>query len=156
MRRYLILGDRQTLALFSLLTFTSGKVGKDIAPWQVFGVGGTNSMRGWEIGARKGKNEFLNTLEYRQTLMNPRAYEILGYAVHLGIQIAPYVDFGSAWTSKRDFQSNFIAGFGLGLRLLVPFSGIIRLDLGFGQKGAGIMIHLGSSEKAAMQRNRIR
>jgi outer membrane protein assembly factor BamA len=73
-RRYqpLPFWDRHILALFSLLTLRTGEVGIDIAPWQQFGVGGTNTVRGWEYGFQKGKNQFVNTIEYRITLLRPR------------------------------------------------------------------------------------
>lgn len=49
-----------------------------------------------------------------------------------------------------------IGGAGVGIRFLVPFLDIIRLDFGFGQAGARIQPHLHLYEKAHYSRKRIR
>ena len=54
-RRYQPIGEGHTLAIFSLYTATTGKVGAEIAPWQTFGIGGSNTIRGYEVGSSLGK-----------------------------------------------------------------------------------------------------
>ena len=159
-RRYqpLPLWDRHTLALFSLLTLRTGEVGEEVAPWQRFGMGGTNTVRGWEYAARRGKNQFINTFEYRITLLEPRLL-ILPFNIQYrgGMHIAFFSDLGIAWDEVDQFNShNFIAGFGMGVRLLVPIVGMARIDVGWGQNGQGIFLHLGSFEKPVMSRRRVR
>lgn len=150
--------DRHTLALFSLLTLRTGEVDTDVAPWQQFGVGGTNTVRGWEYAFQKGKNQFVNTIEYRITLIKPR-YLLLPFNINFrgGLQFCLFGDFGMAWSEKGQFKvSNFIGGYGFGIRLLLPIVGVTRVDFGWGQNGQGISVHLGAFEKSVMARRRVR
>ena len=157
-RRYNSLGGRHTIALFSLTTLRTGEVGVDVAPWQLFGIGGTNTVRGWEYAARKGKIQFINTLEYRITILKPRLLELpFGIKYSGGMQIGLFTDTGIGWDKENQFaMNNFITGFGVGLRFLVPIVGMARLDFGFGQKGKGILLHLGAFEKPVVTRRRVR
>ena len=160
LRRYqpLPFWERHILALFSLTTLRTGKVGENVAPWQQFGVGGTNSIRGWEFAARKGKNQFLNTLEYRVTIIRPSLLELpLGINYRGGMQLALFGDFGTGWNKSNQFATkNFIGGGGFGIRLLIPIVGMARLDFAWGQHGKGVFLHLGSFEKPVMSRRRVR
>jgi hypothetical protein len=42
------------------------------------------------------------------------------------------------------------------VRLLLPIVGVTRLDVGWGQKGQGIFLHVGAYEKPVMSRKRVR
>jgi outer membrane translocation and assembly module TamA len=88
--------------------------------------------------------------------MKPKAFRFLGFRLPIGLQIAAFADFGSAWNQRDEFNRNFIRGFGLGLRFITPTTGMARIDFGFGQEGFSIRIHLGSYEKPVMQRQRVR
>jgi outer membrane protein insertion porin family len=159
-RRYqpLPFWDRHTLAIFSLTTLRTGIAGEDIAPWQVFGVGGTNTIRGWEFAARKGKNQFINTVEYRITLFEPRLVHLpFNVKYRGGLQLAIFSDLGIGWSTKNEFRGeNFIGGVGAGIRLMVPIVGLVRVDFGVGMPDKSIRIHLGSFEKPVMARRRVR
>ncbi|NOR15198.1 MAG: BamA/TamA family outer membrane protein [Candidatus Aminicenantes bacterium] len=159
-RRYqpLPFWDRHTLAIFSLMTLRTGTVGEEVAPWQVFGIGGTNTVRGWEFAARKGKNQFINAVEYRITLAKPRLVNLpFKIKYRGGLQLAFFGDLGIGWYTKDEFRSeNFIGGVGAGIRLMVPIVGLVRIDFGYGQPGASIRIHLGAFEKPVMTRKRVR
>jgi outer membrane protein assembly factor BamA len=157
-RRYqpLPFGDRHTLTATTLLTLRTGATGTDIAPWQQFGMGGTNSVRGWEYASFVGKNQLIGTLEYSITLLKAR---LINLPFHLryrgGLQLCLFGDAGTVWDDGSAFDSeNFIAGWGLGLRLLVPIVGMVRLDVAWG--GSGAMFHVGAYEKATMARKRVR
>jgi len=156
-RRFQPVAPHQTLALFSLLTLTTGTVGRDVAVWQQFSVGGANSIRGWELGSRSGKNQFLNTLEYRYNFFEPRPLHILGISFYMGAQLAAFADLGYVWNEAAEFQpGKFLGGAGLGLRLIIPYVGLSRLDLAWGQPGMSIRLCLGSYEKPVRQRERVR
>jgi outer membrane protein insertion porin family len=156
-RRYQPVAPHHTLALFSLLTLTSGAVGRDVAAWQQFSVGGANSLRGWELGERAGKNQFLNTLEYRYNFFEPRPLRVLGISFFMGAQLAAFADLGYVWTEAPEFRpGNFLGGVGVGLRLIIPYIGLSRLDLAWGQPGVGIRFCIGSYEKPVRQRERVR
>jgi len=152
------LGERHGLAFFSLTSLRTGTVGENVAPWQVFGIGGTNTVRGWEFAARKGKNQFINTLEYRYTLFKIRPVKLpLNINWRIGLGFALFADLGIGWDTASQFQSkNFIGGVGAGVRILMPVLGMIRFDVGFGQPGHGIAIHIGTLEKSEMMRKRVR
>jgi outer membrane protein insertion porin family len=160
LRRYqpLPFWDRHSLAIFSLLTLRTGEVGKDIAPWQLFGLGGTNTVRGWEYATQKGKNQFVTTVEYRITVLRPQILKLpFNLRYRGGLHVCLFGDMGIAWDKVDQFRSdNFIGGFGVGVRLLLPIVGVTRLDVGWGQKGQGIALHLGAYEKPVMARKRVR
>ncbi len=155
-RRYQPLAARHTLALFSLASLRTGTVGEDIPVYLQFNLGGTNTIRGWTLGAREGKNQFINTLEYRYELMAPRSGSIFGFSGFLGLQLAAFGDLGSAWNDGDQFMPSFIGGYGFGLRAIIPFVNMIRFDLGWGETGVGVKVAIGVLEKADMQRRRVR
>jgi len=158
-RRYVHLGGPHVLAGFSLTTIRGGAIGDQVAPWELFAVGGTNTVRGWDFAARRGKNQMLNTFEYRFNLLEPRFWDLpLGFRYRGGLQLAAFVDYGIGWDQEDEFATNnFIAGYGAGLRLLIPIVGMARLDVGFGEDALHkIYLHLGSFEKATMARRRVR
>jgi len=156
LRRFQPLRRGQTLGLFSLLTATTGEVGVEVAPWQTFGLGGSNTIRGYDVGAVIGKNQWINTVEYRWNFVRPRPFSVFGLTASFGLQLAFFTDFGSAWNTREEFKRNFIWGGGTGLRLIVPYVGLVRLDLGFGQDDPWIVFHVGTGEKSKRQRERVR
>ncbi|UCF36060.1 MAG: BamA/TamA family outer membrane protein [Acidobacteriota bacterium] len=156
-RRFQPLADRHTLALFSLATLRSGQVGTEIPTYLNFHLGGTNTIRGWDLDASRGKNQFINTAEYRYTLLRRRPLGFKGLRFYAGLQLAAFADFGIAWDESSQFRAgNFIDGYGFGLRILIPFVDMIRFDFAFGEPGAGLGSNIGIEEKAVKQRNRIR
>jgi outer membrane protein assembly factor BamA len=156
-QRYQAFTQRHGLALFSLATFQTGRVGEEIPIYRDFHLGGTNTVRGWRLDSRNGKHQFINTIEYRYALMKPRPLSISSFTVHLGLQLAVFGDLGLAWNESDEFDlDNFIDGYGFGLRLLVPFVQMVRFDVGFGEPGRGMTVHIALFEKAVMQRARVR
>ncbi len=156
-RRYFqVEGARQSIAVYSLTTLTTGEVGVDIPVYMQFVLGGTNTVRGWELGAREGKNQFINTVEYWYSFGKLRQYEVWFLKQALGFQAAAFADVGTAWTNGDEFHQNWIGGGGIGLRLIVPSMVMVRFDLAYGQSGADIGIYIGSQEKATLQRDRVR
>jgi outer membrane translocation and assembly module TamA len=57
---------------------------------------------------------------------------------------------------KLSIQQKTIGGGGFGVRFVVPFGQLVRLDFGFGQSGKGLLPHLGIREKAYYHRLRVR
>ena len=155
-RRYQPIAGRHGVALFSLLTLQTGDNGIDIPAWADFHIGGTNSLRGWKINARRGNNQWLNTFEYRYDLFKRRDISVKGLNFYAGVQLALFTDIGSAWNESEEFSRNFIGGAGFGIRLIVPYVNLVRIDFGFGQSGQGVIPHFGVLEKAVYQRRRVR
>jgi len=157
LRRYFQFGsDRHSLALYSLLTTTSGTVGVDYPIYLQYVLGGANTVRGWNLGAREGKNQFLNTIEYWWLVLEPKSYEFWFLKQALGLQVATFVDGGAAWSEGSVFDQSWIAGGGVGLRVTIPSMVMFRLDFAYGQSGINIQLAIGSDEKATAQRARIR
>ncbi len=157
-RKYVPVIKKHTLALFSLTTLRIGDIGSDIPLHQDFHIGGTNSVRGWDISSeRSGKNQWIGTAEYRITIMEPKVLSGLGLTADIGLQIALFGDLGIAWNTSDQFDTdNFIGGYGFGLRFLTPFVNMFRFDFGFGEPGESFRIHLGAFEKPVAQRFRVR
>jgi outer membrane protein insertion porin family len=155
-RRYQPLSGRHGLAMNSLLTLQTGVVGIDIPIHEDFSIGGTNSLRGWNIDARHGKDQWLNTLEYRFELLKVRDHSFKGFNYYYGVQLAAFGDAGTAWNTNEEFTRNFIAGGGFGIRLIVPYVSVIRIDFGFGQANEGMISHFGIMDKAVYERRRVR
>jgi outer membrane protein insertion porin family len=153
-RRFQPLAARHTLAFFSLTTLQTGTVGVKVPIYQDFHLGGTNSIRGWGLDSTRGKNQFINTLEYRYDLMTPKAWSVFGVSFYLGLQVALFGDLGTAWGD--DLGNQWLDGYGFGLRLLIPFVDMIRFDFAFGEPGKGLNSQIGIGEKAIKQRRRVR
>jgi outer membrane protein insertion porin family len=158
LRRYQSLADRHSVGAFSLTTVRSGTVGETLASWEQFGIGGTNTVRGWDFAARKGKNQMINTLEYRYMLLKPQGWDLpLGIKYRGGLSLAAFADYGIGWDEGHEFAAaNFLDGYGFGLRLLLPIVQVARFDVAWGDRGQSVFFHLGSFEKATMQRRRVR
>jgi outer membrane protein insertion porin family len=156
-RRYFPMArDRSSLSIYSLTTLRSGVVGEDVPIYQQFSIGGANSVRGWDLGSRIGQNQFLNTIEYWHMLVPYKKYEVWFLKQALGLQGAAFFDAGTAWNTSDQFSQHWIAGGGVGVRVLIPSNVMFRFDLAIGQPGLGFGINIGSQEKAAMQRERVR
>ncbi len=156
LRRYNSLGGRSTLGVFSMATLTTGTVGKDIADWQQFGIGGVNTIRGCDLGTEIGKNQFLNTLEFRYTLLPQQGISVFGINLPFGLQGTVFGDFGSAWSEDEDFENSFILGYGVGLRFILPYIDAARLEVAAGDEGEGIKVLVATGEKADRARWRVR
>jgi outer membrane protein assembly factor BamA len=154
--RYIQISGPHILGLFSLFTATSGRVGVEIAEWQQYSLGGTSTIRGWDIGKRFGRNQFINTIEYRYNVLEPKHFDFFGVNASLGVQIAAFGDAGAVWTERDQFTKSWIAGGGVGLRLILPYVGLARMDFGWGQSRSGVIVHLGAMEKAEKARMRVR
>ena len=122
--------------------------------YQDFHLGGTNSIRGWGLDSTSGKNQTINTLEYRYDLLAPKAWSVFGVSFYLGLQVALFGDLGTAWGDNQGNQ--WLDGYGFGLRLLIPFVDMIRFDFAFGEPGKRLNSQIGLGEKAVKQRRRVR
>ena len=156
-RRFQRLADRHGLGLFSLATFQSGEVGVQLPAYLQFDLGGANTVRGWSLGSRRGRNQFIGTAEYTYVVQPVRAFTVKGLNLYAGVQVVGFADLGKAWSSDDTQESeSAIDGYGVGLRLLVPFVDVIRLDLAWGEPDHGATAYFGVSLKAARQRQRVR
>lgn len=153
-RRYQTIAGRHGAAVFSLFSLQSGQPGVELPIYMTYGIGGANTVRGWPVGARQGKHQWLNTLEYRYQWVRLRPVRLFGrFRVYWGLQFALYGDLGTAWSAASDFSRNFIGGAGYGVRLIIPYAGMIRFDRAI---GSGFRPAYGAGERADLWRERIR
>jgi outer membrane protein assembly factor BamA len=153
LRRYQTIAKRQSFLATTLLSLQSGETGVDFPAYTDYAVGGENSVRGWDYASRRGKNQFITTIEYRHLTFPTRAFSVGGVNLYAGLAIAVFGDVGSAWNAGSDFSRNTIAGGGIGLRVFVPFIDMLRLDFSFGDS---MQVGIGINEKAVAQRGRVR
>jgi outer membrane protein insertion porin family len=158
LRRWWRTAPRQKLLVSSLLSMQSGTLGTDVPYYMDYRLGGANSIRGYnveELGL-SGKNQLLGTAEYSYSLMPLRRWDIWIFALRLGVDLTVFGDVGVAWNESEEFGwRNTRAGLGSGLRLLVPGSEMMRLDVGWSPSG-GFQFHFGNWSKPSGQRFRLR
>jgi outer membrane protein assembly factor BamA len=156
-RRFQQLTDRHGVSLSSLLTWQSGEVREHLPEYMQFALGGANSVRGWSLGSRIGRNQFISTAEYAYVARPVTPFTVFGINAYAGLQIAAFADVGLTWNDRSDCRpASAIDGYGIDLRVLVPFVDLIRIDVAVGEPGKGATAYLGISLKAARQRQRVR
>ncbi len=160
LRRFQPVGTTHTLVAASLLSLQSGRVGIDLPEYMDYHLGGSNSLRGYdirELGATlAGKNQWLGTLEYRVPLLPRREYDLLGMTSNIGLSAALFADGGMAWDRGEQWgRQRLRMGFGAGLRVLAPAIDMMRMDIGFDTEGHW-KIHIASFSKMRAQRLRLR
>lgn len=160
LRRWQALGERNTVLLTGLLSLQSGEVGKDFPSYLQYRLGGANTIRGYDVEVLGktlfGRNQLLGTVEHSYTLLPMRRFRLWKVEVPLGLGIATFLDAGIAWNEDRDLAlKRARAGGGIGLRLLNPFTNVVRLDLAWSPEG-GFRFHLAAGLKPVRQRDRLR
>ncbi len=156
-RRFQRLADRHGLGMFALATLQTGEVGTSLPEYLQFALGGANTVRGWSLGARTARNQFIGTLEYTYVLQPVRSFSVAGLNLYWGLQLAGFGDLGLAWNDRDDLTgSPALDGYGAGLRVQVPFVDLIRIDVAWGEPAQGATAYFGVSLKATRQRQRVR
>ena len=159
-RRYQPLGKRHTLAVGALATLQTGTVGTDVPEYTQFNLGGVNSIRGHQPDGLAmtlyGKNQLITTVEYRFLASDIREYEIFGWPLGVGLQLALFGDAGVAWSDDSDLsRERTEVGYGVGVRLLVPVVDMVRRDVGCDRDGR-VVFHFAIDQKFEAQRKRLR
>ena len=97
----------------------------DIPLGELYWAGGPTTVRGYGLNeVHKGARKIIGNVEYR-------------YTFNETFQGVIFFDWGDAWDTGMPVASNFLTGWGPGLRLNTPL-GPIRLDYGIGAgKNAG-------------------
>ena len=98
---------------------------RTLVPLEQFGLGGQESVRGYRQDILLTDNGALASAEIRFPIARISKWNTL-------IQLAPFVDFGSAWSSsgKQNPDPNILASAGLGLQVQIGDRLSIRLDYG--------------------------
>jgi outer membrane protein assembly factor BamA len=146
--------------LSGLVSLQSGTLGVDVPSYLDYFMGGANSIRGYGVSdlgtAFSGKNQMLATAEYSFTVIPLRRWDLWKISLRLGAELAVFADAGIAWTESRDLTMRRTrGGLGSGLRLLVPGSEMVRLDVGW-SPDYGFHFHFANGTKPKAQRARLR
>lgn len=121
-RFYKNLGSSHILALRLMAGYIDG----DVSYGNLFSLGGSNTLRGYEDDQFKGKKMYAGTLEYR-------------FPIAKKVQGVLFTDVGSTWSLDSgkipwyDDDDSLNWAVGVGLRLQTPI-GPIRLDYGHGDQ----------------------
>jgi outer membrane protein assembly factor BamA len=157
-RRWVSTTPRQKVMLSGLLTAQTGKLGTDVPQYMDFYVGGANTVRGYDSTDRPivGKNQLLGTAEYSLVLMQPRRWDLWFLSMRIGLEATAFGDLGVAWSDSSDLTvERTRGGGGVGLRLLVPGSEMVRFDLAWSEQ-QGFRFHFATGSKPYAQRQRLR
>jgi outer membrane protein assembly factor BamA len=158
-RRYQPLARDHTLAIGSLFSINTGTVGVDYPEYLMYRMGGANSIRGYnldELGrVLFGQNQIILTIEYQWRILPFREYTVWKWPFRAGLQAAAFADWGNAWNEGQSLRDRGKAGFGIGLRPLVPAVNMMRLDIGVSEDG-DVVFNFGINPKFDAQRLRLR
>ena len=122
------------------MSLQSGEVGVDIPEYAQYRLGGANTIRGYDVEklGRElfGRNQLLGTVEYSFRVVPPRLFSMWKLNFRLGLELALLGDVGVAWNESHELNSRRTrAGLGAGVRLLVPGSDMVRVDVGWSPEG---------------------
>ena len=129
---YLPLFKKDVLAIRAAYRTALGSKSSDIS--DKFALGGTASLRGYSDSQFRGDSVVFVNFENR-------------YNITDSFQVVLFCDIGYAWDkygaeSNAYLPNNVLIGYGVGLRVNVPFLGTLRLDYGINRDGKG-QVHFG-------------
>ncbi|MBR2215486.1 MAG: BamA/TamA family outer membrane protein [Selenomonadaceae bacterium] len=124
--RFFPVGHAQVVAVRGMVGAGHG----EISEFNLFKLGGQDSLRGYRDDQYRGTKMVLGTVEYRFPLASK-------------VQGAIFTDWGSAWSDGWS-PDGFHGSIGVGLALNTPL-GPLRLDYGRGQQGGRVHFSVGGS-----------
>lgn len=160
LRRHLAPAPDHLVTLGALTTLQAGEVGVDVPVYSRYYLGGANSIRGYDIDKLgpelNGKNQMLLVAEYEWEFLPARELRVFRWGFSVGARLAAFGDAGIAWDESDEFRSpRFKEGGGIGLRLLVPGTNVVRFDFAVGESGK-LFFHFSSWPRLDRQRDRLR
>lgn len=135
-RVYIPILSKTTLALRAASTVSFGKV----PLYDLVYLGYSERVRGHFSDKIEGENRFLISSSFRFPLI-PVDYYHLGSRAELrnlkfGVSGSLFLDTGYIWNQGDEFDASKLnTGFGVGLLFHVPIVNIVRLELGFDERG---------------------
>jgi len=125
--RYFIDTGPDTVLALRLLGGTSDT---SLPDYEKFGVGGVNTLRGYDLFEFEGEKMLVCNLEYRWTVSE-------------NTQVVFFGDAGYAWPYEEPVSFEDIkTGYGVGIRVDTPI-GPVRLDYGIGERGGQTYFSIG-------------
>lgn len=128
-RTYKKVGSKQVLAFRARVGWAQG----DVPYSQLYTVGGSDSLRGYEDDQYRGKKMYNFTAEYR-------------FPIWKKVTGALFTDMGDAWDAPNvtwySHSKTFNASVGAGIRVSTPI-GPVRIDYGVGRNGNKVHFSFG-------------
>ncbi|MEO8682892.1 MAG: BamA/TamA family outer membrane protein [Vicinamibacterales bacterium] len=130
LQAHLPLGARNRMLAFHVRTsYSTADSGARVPFYLMETIGGAKSIRGFDEYRFRDTRNVVANAEYR--------WEIWNYA-----DVAIFGDVGRVFSDADDFTwSGFAAGYGIGLRSVLPGGGGFRIDLARGREG--FRLHIG-------------
>lgn len=143
-RKYMPVTERLTIAGRALTTVAGGT---RLPTYSHVFIGYEEKIRGHYADVYEGENLFLSSVEARFRLLGPRyiqwtsavapEFSVLRY----GINAAVFADLGATWFRRDVIRSvKPLKGFGAGVHVLLPYSGVLRLEYAFNESFDGQLI----------------
>ncbi len=156
MRAYLPLSERQGLTANTLYQYRYGILGQNLGFYDIFHVGGANTLRGYSENAFQGQNECLLNAEYRFDALEEKIQPLGPWSVNYGVQLVAGVDGASLWDGKSTIPGGFHPALYGGIHLLIPGMERVRLEIGSRTARFDLQVDFGLFEKTTIQRYRTR
>jgi len=133
-RYYPLIGARKIGDLPKLVAADRIVIGQafgQLPAFEQYFIGGTDTVRGYNVDQQLGDNQFYNNFELR-------------YRLQKKLQLVGFVDAGRATGGRFATTDTTLVSIGGGVRLQSPL-GPIRFDVGFGRDGAHTHFGIGAS-----------
>ncbi len=156
MRVYHPLSSRVKLHVAGLYQYRLGELGRDLGLYDDFHVGGANTLRGYAVGALRGKNEVLITAEGRVTVWPRTAFRIWKINGYFAVEGVLGLEAAGVWDEKTVLPTKQHPAGYAGIHLLLAGVDRIRLELGSKSAKAEVKFDVGVWEKPQAQRFRTR
>lgn len=151
-RLFFPLSRRQTLHAAFLLQLRTGRMGREIGYYDDFHLGGANSLRGYRIDSRRGRDEAIGLLEHRYTFFERRALDFSVLHAHYGLQGVMGLEAAGTGTGFREISEGLLPAAYAGLHLLLPGLDRLRFEVGGSLPKIALRAELGVLEKTRTQR----
>jgi len=132
-RYFRSLNHKTVVALLSNLDYQLG----DYPAYSYLGLGGSGSLRGFEINRFRGHHRWFQTVEVRYLVLPRTVFPMpVIKEFDLSLGLVGFIDTGIVWDESQDFElSRFHGSTGLGLRFYSPVQDVFRVDVGFDLHG---------------------
>jgi len=143
-RRFVPISDRLSIAG---RVYTSVAGGRSLPHYSHMFIGYEEKIRGHFRDIYEGENVFLSSLEARFRLLGPKYFEWKNALapefsmLRYGINLALFGDLGTTWYRDEAIHNlKPVKGFGAGIHLLLPYSGVLRIEYAFDESFDGEFI----------------
>ncbi|MCZ6767602.1 MAG: BamA/TamA family outer membrane protein [bacterium] len=132
-RTFVGVGPKNVIAFLSNLTYQFG----DFPEFNLFGMGGPGSLRGYPSRRFVGWHRWFGTVEWRHTLIPTHVFSLpVIKTFDIGLGLTMFMDSGIVWEGAYNFSLDRLHGTtGLGIRLYNPIRDVLRMDVGFTADG---------------------